>query len=79
MADLDIQHPIIQAPMAGGATTPELVASVSNSGGLGSFAAAMLSPELMAKNIAEIKSQTKKPFAVNLFVLESPEPELAVL
>ena len=32
---LKIQYPIIQAPMAGGITTPELVSAVSNAGGLG--------------------------------------------
>lgn len=36
---LGIQYPIIQAPMAGGATTPELIAAVSNAGGLGSLGA----------------------------------------
>jgi nitronate monooxygenase len=36
---LDIEHPILQAPMAG-ATTPELVAAVNGAGGLGSFGAA---------------------------------------
>lgn len=41
---IGITHPIIQAPMAGGATTPELIATVSNFGGLGSLAAGMTSP-----------------------------------
>lgn len=35
---LDIEHPVIQAPMAG-ATNPELVVAVSEAGGLGSFGA----------------------------------------
>ena len=39
---LGISHPIIQAPMAGGTTTPELVAAVSNAGALGSVGAAYL-------------------------------------
>lgn len=39
---LGIEHPIVQAPMAGGPTTPELVAAVSNAGGLGSLGAAFL-------------------------------------
>lgn len=34
---LGIDYPIIQAPMAGGIDTPELVAAVSNAGGLGSI------------------------------------------
>ena len=41
---LNLTHPIIQAPMAGGATTPELIASVSNFGGLGSLGAGMTAP-----------------------------------
>jgi nitronate monooxygenase len=75
-----IQYPIIQAPMAGGATTPELVAAVSNAGALGSFGAATLSPAAIAENVARIRALTDKPFNVNLFVLETPrptEPELA--
>ena len=34
-----LRYPIIQAPMAGGASTPRLAASVSNAGGLGFLAA----------------------------------------
>ncbi len=41
---LGIESPIIQAPMAGGITTPELVAAVSNAGGLGSLGAGYMSP-----------------------------------
>lgn len=40
---LGIEYPILLAPMAG-ASTPELTAAVSNAGGLGAFAAAVLSP-----------------------------------
>lgn len=67
---LGIGHPIIQAPMAGGPTTPELVAAVSNAGGLGSFGAGYLSPEEIDSNIRSVRSLTDKPFAVNLFVPE---------
>jgi NAD(P)H-dependent flavin oxidoreductase YrpB (nitropropane dioxygenase family) len=64
---LGIQHPIIQAPMAGGATTPELVAAVSNAGGLGSLGAAYLTPDQIASDIRAIRALTGKPFNVNLF------------
>ncbi|MFL6031265.1 MAG: nitronate monooxygenase, partial [Rubrobacteraceae bacterium] len=37
---LGVRYPLIQAPMAGGWTTPELVAAVSNAGGFGSLAGA---------------------------------------
>ena len=69
-----IDHPIIQAPMAGGATTPELVAAVSNTDALGSFAAALLSPAAIIENVVRIRSLTSKPFNVNLFIVEQPAP-----
>ena len=40
---LGIEHPIIQAPMAG-STTPELAAAVSEGGGLGSLGCASMTP-----------------------------------
>jgi len=67
-----VEHPIIQAPMAGGPTTPELVAAVSNAGGLGSFPGGYLSPDELDAAIRKIRSLTDKPFAVNLFVSERP-------
>ncbi|HEX2911164.1 MAG TPA: nitronate monooxygenase [Chloroflexia bacterium] len=65
---LKIAYPIIQGPMAGGPTTPALVAAVSNGGGLGSLGAAYLTPDQMRKDIREIRSLTAKPFGVNLFI-----------
>jgi nitronate monooxygenase len=72
-----IEHPIVQAPMAGGATTAELVAAVSNAGGLGSFAGGYLSPDQIRTGVAEIRARTKKPFNVNLFVLNPPSADPA--
>lgn len=71
---LGIELPVIQAPMAGGATTPELVAAVSQAGGLGSFAAALLSPVAMRDAVARVRALTDRPFNVNLFVLDEPGP-----
>ncbi|MDG0815928.1 NAD(P)H-dependent flavin oxidoreductase [Bdellovibrio svalbardensis] len=67
-----IQNPIILAPMAGGPSTPELVAAVSNAGGLGSLGGNYLSPEGLAAEIQKVKSLTSQPFAVNLFVPYEP-------
>ena len=73
---LKIKYPIIQAGMAGGATTPALVASVSNAGGLGTLGAAYMKPEDIKMAIAEIRKLTDQPFAVNLFCVEhSIEPK----
>jgi nitronate monooxygenase len=68
---LGVEHPIIQAPMAGGPSTPVLVAAASSAGALGSFAGGYLSPEAIRSAIREIRRLTDRPFGVNLFV---PEP-----
>lgn len=65
---LHIKYPIIQAPMAGGVTTSDLVAAVCNLGGLGSIGAGYLSPAQLRNQIHEIKKKTTNTFSVNLFV-----------
>lgn len=65
-------YPLIQAPMAGGITTPELVAAVSNAGGLGSLAAPLLSPVAIIEQAEHIRRLTDKPFTINLFVQSRP-------
>ena len=65
---LGIRYPIIQAPMAGGPGTPQLVAAVSNAGGLGTLAGGYLHPEPLRQAIAHIRALTDQPFAVNLSV-----------
>lgn len=69
----DIEVPIVQAPMAGGPTTPELVAAVSNAGGLGSLGAAYLAPDVLRETIRTIRQMTDRPFGVNLFLPEVPD------
>ena len=65
---LNIKYPIIQAPMAGGVSTSELVAAVSNHGALGMVGAGYLTADQMREQIREIKKVTSKSFGVNLFV-----------
>lgn len=67
---LQIKWPIIQAPMAGGATTPALVAAVSEAGGLGSLGAGYLTAAQIRDAIRAIRALTDKPFGVNLFIPE---------
>jgi nitronate monooxygenase len=67
---LQIQYPIIQAPMAG-VTTPEFVAACAEAGILGSIGAGYLSAADTRKIIQEVKALTEKPFSVNLFIPES--------
>ncbi len=70
-------YPIIQAPMAGGITTPELVAAVSHAGGLGSLAAALLSPLQIIEQAEHVRRLTDKPFGMNLFVQSKPQIDFA--
>lgn len=64
---LGVECPIIQGPLGGGPSTPELVAAVSNAGGLGSLGAAYLTPDQMTDAIRRIRALTSRPFNVNLF------------
>ncbi|MEV4296787.1 nitronate monooxygenase [Microbispora rosea] len=60
--------PIIQAPMAGGGSTPALVAAVSGAGGLGFLAAGYRTAEDVRREIAAVRERTDRPFGVNVFV-----------
>jgi len=71
---LDIRLPIIQAPMAGGVTTPTLVAAASNAGALGSFGFAYTQPETMLRDIDAVRKLTDAPINLNLFVSPQPAP-----
>lgn len=62
----DIEHPVIQAPMAG-AVTPELAAAVANAGGLGSLAFAMHDAAQAKAEVVRMRSLTNKGFNVNFF------------
>jgi len=74
MQQLRIKHPVIQAPMAGGADTPELVAAVCNAGALGFIGAGYSTPEQIAELAKSVRGQTKHPFGLNLFA-QTPAPE----
>jgi nitronate monooxygenase len=63
---LNLDTPLIAAPMAGGPTTPALVAAAARAGGLGFLAAGYRTPESLAEQIAEVRA-TGLPFGVNLF------------
>lgn len=61
---------VVGAPMAGGPTTPELVAAVGDAGGLGFLAGGYLTAPALAAAIAEVWDATSRPFGINLFVPE---------
>jgi nitronate monooxygenase len=67
-----IEYPIIQGPL-GGLSTQRLTATVSNFGALGSFGALGWTPSAINEVIAEIRTLTAKPFAMNLWVSTEDE------
>jgi nitronate monooxygenase len=71
-AKLGIDYPVIQGPL-GGLSSQRLTAAVSNFGGLGSFGALNLGPKAIKDVVAEIRSLTSKPFAMNLWVSQVDE------
>jgi len=74
-----LRVPIVQAPLAGGPSTPELAAAVSNAGALGFVAAGYKTPQAMVDDIAATRSLTREPFGVNVFAAiptEVPSAEL---
>ena len=78
------RYPIVQGPMGGGASTPELVAAVSDAGGLGSLGCYHLEPAAILDAAADIRLRTDRPFALNLWIPreredgESSEPSRAL-
>lgn len=64
---LDIDFPIVLGPM-GGASSVDLVATVSNAGGLGSYGAYGLSGEQILKVASGIRARTDRPFALNAWI-----------
>jgi nitronate monooxygenase len=64
---LRLTHPIIQAPLAGGGDTPDLVAAVCNAGALGFIGAAYLTPEQIIDRGRAVREQTAQRFGINLF------------
>ena len=62
---LDIEHPVMLAGM-GGVSYSQLVAAVSEAGGIGTFGAAPMRPGQLDDEIAAVHRLTSKPFGVDL-------------
>jgi NAD(P)H-dependent flavin oxidoreductase YrpB (nitropropane dioxygenase family) len=75
---LDIEYPVVLAGM-GGVATAELVAAVSEAGGLGVVGAASMPPEEIERQVRRIRDLTSKPFGVDVLlpsgVASTPRPE----
>ncbi|TGD59518.1 NAD(P)H-dependent flavin oxidoreductase [Flavobacterium humi] len=70
---LGIQYPIIQGPMGGGFFSADLLASISNAGGLGSLGAYTMTPGQILEATKEIQLKTNKPYNLNLWVSDVDE------
>src|SRR5262249_45044648 len=68
---LGIEFPVLSAPMGPDVSGPELVAAVSNAGGLGIIQAQFHPPALLRQTIRRVRQLTHKPFGVN-FLLHFP-------
>ena len=64
----ELKHPIVQAPMGGGPSTPALAAAVSEAGGLGFLAAPYKPVEGLRGDIRALRERTNSAFGVNVFV-----------
>ena len=74
----DLRIPVVQAPMAGGPSTPSLVTAVGEAGGLGFLAAGYRTAEALAEQIEGVRAATTAPFGVNVFVPQ-PRPDASVV
>jgi nitronate monooxygenase len=75
---LGIEHPIIAAPMGPDLTGPDLVAAVSNAGGLGILQSQLCPPPLFRQEIRRVRALTDRPFGVNLILHFAVEDQVAV-
>lgn len=69
------EKPIVLAPMAGGPSTPELCAAVTNAGGLGFLAGGYLTPEKLEEQVSTVESLTTQAFGINLFYPSHPNSD----
>ncbi|MGW8763234.1 nitronate monooxygenase [Streptomyces sp. NPDC055815] len=68
------RFPIVQAPMAGGASCPELVGAVCEAGALGFLAAGYKTAGGLYQEIKQVRGLTARPFGVNLFMPQDGRP-----
>ena len=62
-----LELPIVQAPLAGGASTPALAAAVCEAGGLGFLAAGYKTADAVRADLGTLRGLTARPFGLNIF------------
>jgi NAD(P)H-dependent flavin oxidoreductase YrpB (nitropropane dioxygenase family) len=74
---IGVRHPIVLGGMGPPHTSPELVAAVSNAGGLGVLGCSGLSGGQIREQAARIRELTAKPFGLNLLLFVSSGEAIA--
>lgn len=74
-----VQHPVVLGGMGPPSTSPELVAAVSNAGGLGILGCSGLAPADIRERTARIRALTDAPFGLNLLLFNADGDALAAL
>ena len=73
-----LRRPVIGAPMAGGPTTPELIAAVGEAGGLAMIGSGYLDAAGLRAEIARVRELTDAPFGVNVFLVDRDDSDAAL-
>src|SRR4051794_26647968 len=68
LSKIGLKYPLIVAPMAGGPSTPELVAAACGAGVLGSIGAAYMAPDAIFDFTNQARQLSNGPIGINLFV-----------
>lgn len=74
-----LREPIVQAPLAGGVSTPRLAAAVGEAGGLGSLAAGYKTAAAVREDITALRALSSRPFVLNIFAPPAPGQDAEAL
>jgi nitronate monooxygenase len=74
MQRLGIDRPILVAPMAG-AAGPDLAIAAMKAGALGSLPCALLTPEQISEQVAQVRAATHGPINLNFFCHDMPDED----
>src|SRR5204863_3007066 len=74
-----LELPIVQAPLAGGPSTPALAGAVSEAGGLGFLAAGYKTPDTVRADIEALRALTGRPFGLNVFAPPAGDADAAAV
>lgn len=73
-----LRIPVVQAPLAGGSSTPALTAAVLDAGAFGFLAAGYKTPAEVAADLATLRALTDQPYGLNIFVPDDEVEDLRV-